>query len=281
MYRTLSSEYYGDNSRWFVATVINSTPPPQLQGRVRIRIHGVHSPYTGDVKESDLPWAQCLLPLNVGGTSAFGHVPQILPGSFVYGIFLDGNTSQTPLIMGYFNQKEFPTDVQVKASDDATLSAYRQDYSPELSLLNDFDAVGSINIRRSQCIKFFIENGYSVKHAASITGSLERVSSFETYDENNGSAERKGIGKWSIISGRFNSLVKFAGSTGNDWKPFSIQLQFTLYELRNAFQLANSKILQRDSIPEITESFVKYYLKRTDIEDPTSLSEQAYREAIR
>ena len=53
--KSLLSEYYGDNVRWFVADVIDSTPPFGLEGRVRVRIHGVHSPSTKDIKQSDLP----------------------------------------------------------------------------------------------------------------------------------------------------------------------------------------------------------------------------------
>jgi len=281
MLRSISTEFYGDDSRWFVATVVNSTPPPQLQGRVRVRIHGIHSAYTGDVKESDLPWAQCVLPLNLGGSSAFGHVPQILPGSLVYGIFLDGKTSQIPMVLGYFNRKEFPTDVQIKASVDASLSAYRKDYSPELSLINDSLPDGNKARRRSQGVKFFIDNGYNVKHAAAIVGNLEIISTFNTYNPNNENEDRRGIAKWSILDGRWNSLVEFAGLTSSDWKLYSIQLQFVLYELRNTFQLANSKILQKESIPDIVQEFSKFYFKRNDVPDATSLAEQAYKEATR
>ena len=36
-------EYYGDNVRWFIATVVDASQPFGFEGRVKIRIHGLHS----------------------------------------------------------------------------------------------------------------------------------------------------------------------------------------------------------------------------------------------
>ena len=66
-----SSDFYGDDVRWFVGTVISINDPKKL-GRVRVRIHGLHPNNTEDVKESDLPWAQSLIPVTEGGSSGIG-----------------------------------------------------------------------------------------------------------------------------------------------------------------------------------------------------------------
>ena len=39
----IQSEFYGDNVRWFIATVIDASPPFGFEGRVKIRVHGLHS----------------------------------------------------------------------------------------------------------------------------------------------------------------------------------------------------------------------------------------------
>ena len=109
---SLPREYYGDDIRWFVATVVNATPPPGFEGRVRVRIYGVHNQYTGDISESDLPWAQVLIPNTEGGISGLGRIPQLTAGAFVFGMFLDGKSSQLPLIVGSFPRIELPTEVQ-------------------------------------------------------------------------------------------------------------------------------------------------------------------------
>jgi hypothetical protein len=94
-------EYYGDNTRWFIATVVNSTPPVGYEGRVKIRIHGLHSADTIDIPEDHLPWAQCVIPVTEGGVSGIGKiVPRVLPEALVFGFFMDGKDSQIPLIFG-------------------------------------------------------------------------------------------------------------------------------------------------------------------------------------
>ena len=51
MMRPILSEYYGDSTRWFIATVVNSVPEAGYEGRVKIRIHGLHSENTQDIPE--------------------------------------------------------------------------------------------------------------------------------------------------------------------------------------------------------------------------------------
>ena len=34
--RPILSEFYGDNTRWFVATVVDASPPYGYEGRVKI-----------------------------------------------------------------------------------------------------------------------------------------------------------------------------------------------------------------------------------------------------
>ena len=72
-------EYYGDNVRWFIATVIDASPPFGFEGRVKIRIHGLHSEETYLLPQQDLPWAQCVLPTTEGGVSGIGKSPKIQP----------------------------------------------------------------------------------------------------------------------------------------------------------------------------------------------------------
>ena len=55
MMKALPYEYYGDNFRWFIATVIDVSPPYGYEGRVQIRIHGLHSSSTKDIPQGDLP----------------------------------------------------------------------------------------------------------------------------------------------------------------------------------------------------------------------------------
>ena len=105
-------EYYGDNVRWFIATVIDASPPFGFEGRVKIRIHGLHSEETYLLPQQDLPWAQCVIPTTEGGVSGIGKSPKIQPNSLVFGMFMDGNHSQTPIVLGSLPHLEFPTLTQ-------------------------------------------------------------------------------------------------------------------------------------------------------------------------
>jgi len=93
------SEYYGDETRWFIGVVLDVNDPLQL-GRVKVRIHGIHTSNVIDIPQGDLPWAQTVLPVTEGGVSGLGANVGIKPQSQVFGIFLDGKNSQLPLVMG-------------------------------------------------------------------------------------------------------------------------------------------------------------------------------------
>lgn len=267
--RPIQQEFYGDDYRWFFATVINAVPPAGLEGRVKIRINGVHNPSTGEIPERDLPWAQVLIPTTEGGISGIGRIPQLVAGSFVFGVFVDGKSSQIPLVLGSLPRVEQPTSVQTAQSE----MTFKDDDLPDAKL----------DLRRLQSMKFFIDNNYSPIHAAAITGGLIGASSLVTYFANDAASATVGIAGWERISSsgsRYNRLLRFAASQkpSRDWKLFSVQLQYVLYELNGRFNQANSKLLVTTDIKEASKVFNREYLFTTvDTED---LAEFAYNEVL-
>ena len=97
--RTINTEFYGDDSRWFIG-VVSQIGDVRNLGRVRVRIFGIHNEDTAKVKISDLPWASVVVPVTQGGVSGSTMPDGIQVGAQVYGIFLDGKHSQSPLILG-------------------------------------------------------------------------------------------------------------------------------------------------------------------------------------
>lgn len=265
--RPIQKEYYGDDNRWFFGTVINHTPPAGLEGRVKVRIVGVHNADTGEIPESDLPWAQVLLPTTEGGSSGFGGIPQLKTGAFVVGMFLDGASSQLPLILGSVPRTELPSTVQTgRRSTLIDSFNYAQDRIQNVVITpikDDGLADGAVGLRRQQCMKFFIDNGYRVTQAAAITGALEERSQFITYTDTD--KQVFGIAGWNLdatIGSRYVSLLRFSGdfSPPRDFQLFSTQLQFVLFELRTSFSLANSKVLATEDLKTASEVFNQYYL---------------------
>lgn len=259
-------DFYGDNTRWFIARVINNKDPaePPL-GRIQIRIYGIHSETQDDIPEVKLPWAQTLLPVTEGGTSGIGKIPQLQPGALVFGIFLDGKTSQLPLILGALNQIEQLTERQQQTTSNNTRlytgpplgelggQGFGQQTVPtqlldkynysNFTLSNNGIVVSqpvrnvgsgaSIDAKRLMAMRFFVENGYSTEVAAGIVGNLEAESNFNTTVVSQFAGEySQGIAQWNPAFGRLQKLKEFAKQTKTDWREFYVQLQFVVLELR-------------------------------------------------
>ncbi len=284
--RPIQKDYYGDDYRWFFGTVINHTPPAGLEGRVKVRIIGVHNADTGEIPEADLPWAQVLIPTTEGGSSGIGGIPQLKTGAFVFGVFLDGQTSQLPLIMGAVPRTELPSTVQSgRRSSLIDTFNYAQDRIQNVVITpirDDSEAEATVGLRRQQSMKFFIDNGYKIFHAAAITGALEEKSQFKTYTDTEADATF-GIAGWTqdaTVGSRYVGLLRFGGtfSPPRDYQLFSTQLQFVLFELRTAFNLANAKILATENIEDASDAVNRYYLGK--VANTRATARRAYEEVF-
>lgn len=246
-------EYYGDNLRWFVADVIDSTPPFGLEGRIRIRIHGIHSPSTQDISQADLPWAQMIIPSTEGGVSGLGTNPNIHAGALVFGFFADGKSSQVPLVLGSFPRIEYPSRVQKRIEFEDVIERANpvEDFYNQavVSVENDIDETvdydlgwfsSEVDRRKALAVKFFISNGYTVKQACALSAGILLMSRFRpgfTTPEG-----RYGIGGWK--GQRLKNLKVFSES----WEQFTVQLAFVLYELNTTQADAASRLLRVDTL---------------------------------
>lgn len=128
-----------DKLNWFVGVVEDRLDPLQ-QGRVRVRVAGVHpfSRIQGDVSGipvEGLPWMSVCLPVttaSVGGIG--GAVTGLLPGSSVFGIWLD-QYKTNGLVLGTYsgNQKNIPNPEE-GFSDPS--GQYPNNAGPDISGLN-------------------------------------------------------------------------------------------------------------------------------------------------
>ena len=265
----LLSEYYGDNTRWFIATVIDNMAPSGYEGRFKIRIHGLHSESTKDIPQHDLPWAQCVLPTTEGGVSGIGRMPHLLPNALVFGFFMDGIHSQTPIILGSIPHVELPTQVQLGIPESGLTEEMPEDFFTkvfnankplEIDIKNE--TVGAIDrsVKRNRekvSVQFFLNLGYTIKQAIGIVASLSFVSGMKT----NLTTENKGLADWS--ESRIIDLKAFS----NDYKTFFTQNSFIAYELRGTQSAANIRLLQSDKLEGdkgTCSIFCKYYLKKPD-----------------
>jgi predicted chitinase len=97
----LNKEYMGLNGFVWWFGVVEDRADPLMIGRVRVRIHGFHTPNKVRLPTDDLPWAQIIMPPTSATTSEIGQSPTgLIEGSVVFGFFLDGERAQRPMIFG-------------------------------------------------------------------------------------------------------------------------------------------------------------------------------------
>ena len=102
----VKQEFFGFNPVMWMGVVEDNNDPIKL-GRLRVRIFGWHSGSLDEadgepgVATKDLPWAQVMQPVNNGPNSGVGGpVTGIQKGTWVMGIFLDGEIAREPMVMG-------------------------------------------------------------------------------------------------------------------------------------------------------------------------------------
>ena len=95
-------QQFGRNTYTFLGVVEDRTDPMQI-GRVRVRVHGVHTQDTTLIPTESLPWAIVSQDPTSASISGVGKSPTgILVGSSVWGIWLDGQDMQIPMVCGVY-----------------------------------------------------------------------------------------------------------------------------------------------------------------------------------
>lgn len=283
----IPSEYYGDTTRWFIATVVSSTPPTGYEGRVKIRIHGLHSAATEDIPEYALPWAQCVVPTTEGGVSGIGKMPKILPSALVFGMFMDGANSQVPIVLGSLPTIERPSSTQLQSVKDTEVlkesilaskleNIYNENplngFVPEEQISERARREGATAVdltvkdnfktirkdRKEYTFQYFLNAGYTYNQSRGITENLSKlkfISGFRGSDKKTGAF---GLAEWK--NQRFINLKSFSSL----YKNFSTQLDFIQWELNGTFRSANIRLLNTDKFGGGDGSmyiFAKHYLK--------------------
>lgn len=97
----MTTRHLGEEGfRWFIGVVEDRNDPLKL-GRVRVRIHNVHSEMLSRVSTAELPWSSILNSPNSASSNKIGVSPTgIIVGSTVVGFFMDGKDGNHPVIMG-------------------------------------------------------------------------------------------------------------------------------------------------------------------------------------
>lgn len=243
--RTINKEFYGDDIRWFLANVVDGSPPFGLEGRVQIRIHGIHNGDVNAIPQKDLPWAQVMIPGDTYGVSGLGTAPMLQPGALVFGMFLDGVNSQLPMVMGAMPRVEFPTTVQALDATDLATNPFSYEFEQTNAEATD-PIIQTPSQPAGDVARYFIDNGLNAKQASSITGVLQTISGLNPEQESNGFGIM-GIPKNTPRYARFQAYIKRLAPARPD-TDFEGQLLFVLHELKTSRSIAMSKLLRAREI---------------------------------
>lgn len=262
--RTIETNYYGDDHRWFIGTVSSTADPLQL-GRVQVRIIGVHSPRMEDIPSMKLPWANVLTPSTEGGVSGIGKMPQLQRGAKVVGFFLDGKQSQQPFVLGSFHSIEDPSPQQLAVLTGRT-DINLGEKTTEASLFGATPAEKAFN--------FYNAIGFTPEQTCGIIGNLvaESGPSLNPTTESQG---QYGVARWGTTEtagNRFSNLKFFSGQRGLDYEALNTQLQFVAFELRTYPVFGLGPLYGAQTIKEATVVFQNKYLNRAGNRDTQRLS---------
>ncbi len=85
-----------DGFTWWLGVVEDNLDPSEMM-RSKVRIFGLHTEDLNLIPTADLPWASPMCPITSGGSKTSSYFK---PGDYVFGFFLDGPSSQVPIILG-------------------------------------------------------------------------------------------------------------------------------------------------------------------------------------
>ena len=285
-------DYYGDQTRWFVGVVTDVKDPLQL-GRVKVRIFGVHSESVSDVPDSSLPWAQTVIPVTEGGSSGLGATIGIQVKAQVFGIFLDGKSSQLPLVVGSIPKIEtggVKYNVEVNPNKVGKVDVINgvetaTTLSPDKDLLT-----GNTNVERAYNYFISEEGGrFTPIQAAGMIGNFIQesgtlpgkdinphvVSSFQ----GEGSA---GIAQWNpapAAGARLTKLKEFAAKRNLPWNSVRAQVEWTKFELNTLPYLGLRPLRAAKDVNEATEVFC-FKFERPNVKYAHLEQRQAYAREI-
>lgn len=101
----MTDQAQGIGSSFFVGEV-RDVRDPDKAGKMKIIVHGYHNMGSTPIEDKDLPWAHCVMN-NSPSLNGIGTTSHYLPGSTIFGCWLDPDTKQIPIILGSMHRAGF------------------------------------------------------------------------------------------------------------------------------------------------------------------------------
>ena len=99
---TIESDYYGNNTKWWVGIVKDITSD---NSTVKVRIFGIHHmDDQTNIPNSELPEALIVYPVTMSDKGGSGGHHNLTTDTWVVGIWADGENFQQPIVLGTLNK---------------------------------------------------------------------------------------------------------------------------------------------------------------------------------
>lgn len=255
--KTLQGDYYGDYFRWFIGIVVNNKDPLKL-GRVKVRIRGIHSPSVAQTSTNDLPWAQVIVPSTEGGISGIGKMPQLQQGSQVIGFFIDGASSQLPMVIGsvhHFERKKNATGNNKEETplDGEEPSDVQDGEGNDGRKIDSQDLPGGSN--GEKIFNYLKKQGLTDEQAAGVIGNLTAESNLDPNALNPNDVGKPAFGLAQWRGSRYEDLIEFSNSNGLDHTTLEAQLPFMMHELESQSWLGYGALQNATTVSDATRVF--------------------------
>lgn len=258
----LAKDFYGDNFRWFIGVVKDIGDD---RSRVRVRIFGIHR--TEDqtkVSDGDLPWALVLYPTTGGQTSSGNASHGLTPGTWVFGMFADGEDSQQPVIMGVINggyNSMNNTPGNPVAYDIREQRVVYDNEVPTTQLTGDGNTQKVYNYFYERISKEALFSGDLKSIVAAVTGNFQIESNCSpgAINPNDKGQQSVGIAQWRAERReKFLRYFSINSMSSGSCPPLEKQLDYVWHEFHTSEKSAYNKLLTTTTIQDSTAAMILY-----------------------
>lgn len=266
----VNTNFYGDNIRWFIGTVIdnNDIDTTVLLTRVKVRAVGIHD----SIPEDKLPWASVVLPTTEGGNGT-GRGAAIDIGAQVFGVFLDGANSQYPLVLGSIPFRPTAWEEINNAAVYNNIEVNGQYTTSSGTPVDTFNGPGGGRVVPSEPIdpneaslttyRYFRNRGYSDAQARGIFGNIyvesanfrEDVVTLSRGTDLDGNSY--GICQWR--GERYEGLLRYARERNQVAGTLLTQLGYVNWELDNLAWTGKSGLLRCTTAAQAAVHFMRKF----------------------
>jgi hypothetical protein len=280
--KVYEDHFYGDETRWFIGTVVDVSGDPLQIGRVLVRIYGLHDPDPLILPDAFLPWAPCVIPTTEGGTSGVGFNPGIRKGAQVFGMFIDGKKCQMPIIIGSIAKIENATPATSAGNATNTFDGNNATATDGNVPANNPGSAENISANADSVHDYFMSQGFTPEQASAITAHLNSESGLNPSAINPNDAgagqDSVGIAQWNRE--RLQGLKDYSATRGLDWQSLDAQLQYVVHELNTTERGAGSRLRNAESLEDAVVAFSWYERYGGGLEQADGLRENDYRRGL-